>query len=65
MKKKDLVNNIMRAWDNVVESPSEQSYIDAVMHFREVRKCFPIFLTYVESTILDVVKEKIVRAWTD
>ena len=65
MKKKDLVNNIMRAWDNVVESPSEQSYIDAVMHFREVCKTFPKFLTYVESTILNQVKEKIVRAWTD
>src|SRR4030042_3476833 len=65
VKKKDLVNNIMHAWDNVVESSPEQSYIDAVMHFREVCKTFPKFLIYVESTILDVVKEKIVRAWTD
>jgi len=24
---------------------------------------FPKFLSYVESTILDVVEEKIVRAW--
>ena len=34
------------------------------MEFKNVCKDFPKFLTYVESTVLDVVKDKIVRAWT-
>ena len=33
------------------------------MRFRDVCKKIPKFLNYVESTILDVGKEKIVRVW--
>ena len=33
--------------------------------FLNVCNDFPKFLTYVESTILDVVKDKIVKAWTN
>ena len=36
-----------------------------VMHFRKVCEKYPDLLKYVESTILDQVKEKIVCAWTD
>jgi len=35
------------------------------VEFQNVCNDFPKFLTYVESTVLDVVKDKIVRAWTD
>jgi len=55
----------MRAWDVVVESPTQESYTSVLMEFQNVCKDFPKFLTYVESTVLDIVKEKIVRAWID
>jgi len=35
------------------------------MEFQDVCKDFPKFLSYVECTILDTIKEKIVRTWTD
>ena len=35
------------------------------MEFQNVCNDFPKFLTYVESTVLDVVKDKIVKAWTN
>jgi len=34
------------------------------MQFRDVCKYFPKFLDYVQSAIVDTVKEKIVRVWT-
>jgi len=49
----------------VVESPTQESYASALMEFQDVCKKFPKFLDYVQSTILDAVKKKIVRAWTN
>ncbi|GAU13383.1 hypothetical protein TSUD_126790 [Trifolium subterraneum] len=60
-----LLNTLACQWESVVESTSEQSYIDAVVEFRKVFDQYPIFLKYVETTVLDPVKEKIVRVWTD
>jgi hypothetical protein len=61
----DIVNDIMIAWDNMVESLSKESYADVVVHFRDVCKKFPKFHNYVETTILNTIKENFVRAWTD
>jgi hypothetical protein len=36
VKGSDIVNNIMRAWDDVVESPTNDSFANAVMRFRDV-----------------------------
>ena len=57
-----LIDNIMKAWENLVESLSKESYVDLVQQLRDVCKKFPEFLTYVESNILNPLKEKVVRA---
>jgi len=48
----DIVNNITRAWDDVVESPTKDSYASAVIRFRDVCEKFPKFLEYVETMYL-------------
>jgi len=48
----------------VVESPTQELYASNVMEFEDACKNFPKFLHYVQTTILDTVKDKIVRAWT-
>jgi len=65
VKHSDVVKMIMRAWDVIVESPTQELYASVLLEFQNVCNDFPKFITYVETTILDVVKEKIVRAWTD
>ena len=47
MKASDVVKNIMKAWDNVVESPTKDSYASVVMRFRDVCKILPEFLDHV------------------
>jgi len=46
-KASDVVNNIMRSYEDVVESPTKYSYTSAVTRFRYVCKKFPKFLEYV------------------
>jgi len=58
VKASDIVNNIMRAWENVVESPSKESYADVVVHLCDGCKNFPTFFNYVKTMILNTVKEK-------
>jgi hypothetical protein len=36
VKASDIVNNIMRVWDDVVEYPTKDSYASAVIRFRDV-----------------------------
>jgi hypothetical protein len=60
----DLFMKIMRVLKEVVESPTEDSYASALLKFKEVCKPFPKFLAYVETTVLNTVKKKFVRAWT-
>jgi len=43
----------------MVVSPSKESYVDVVEQLWDGRKELPKFLTYVETTILNIVKEKI------
>ena len=43
----------------------KQLYADVVINFKKVCEKYPYLLKYVESTILDQVKDKIVRAGTD
>jgi hypothetical protein len=61
----DLVKKIMRVWKEVVESPIEDSYASALLKFKEVYEPFTKFLEYVETTFLNTVKNKFVRAWTN
>jgi len=48
----------------VVEFPSKESFVDVIVQFRGVCKKFSKFPTFVETTILHIVKEKFARAWT-
>jgi alpha-glucosidase len=61
----DLLETLRLEWDSLVESSSEEEYGHAVVKFRKVFEKFPKFLNYVEETVLDPVKVKLVRAWTD
>jgi len=61
----DLVKKIMRVWKEVVESPKEDSYASALLKFKEVCEPFPMFLAYVETTVLNTVKKEFVRVWTN
>jgi len=65
VKTSGIVNNITRVWDDVDESLTKDSFASTVMRFRDVCKRIPKFLDYVETTILNSVREKIVRAWID
>jgi hypothetical protein len=60
-KHSDIVDEIMRAWKDLVESPTEESHASTLLRFKDVCKPFPKFLAYVETTILNTVKEKFVR----
>jgi len=54
----------MGARDVIFESPTQELYTSALVVFQNVCNDFTKFLTYVKSTVL-VVKDNIVRAWTD
>jgi alpha-glucosidase len=58
-KMDQLLDSLTFQWESVVESTSEEAYSHAVVEFRKVFAKFPKFVTYVEETILDPVKEKI------
>jgi len=61
----DLVKKIMRAWREVVNSPMDDSYASAWLKFKkDVCRPFPLFVKYVETTILPL-KKHFVRAWTN
>jgi len=55
----------VRAWGEVVNSPTEDSYASAWLKFKEeVYELFPMFVKYVETTVLPL-KKHFVRAWTN
>ncbi|XP_050916349.1 protein FAR1-RELATED SEQUENCE 6-like [Lathyrus oleraceus] len=60
-----IVENVMDAWNGIVNSSIKDLYVDYVMHFKKVCEKYHDLLKYVESTILDQVREKIVCALTD
>lgn len=55
----------MDAWNVILNSSKKELYVDFIIHFRKVCEKYPYLLKYVESTILDQVKENIVYAWTN
>jgi hypothetical protein len=60
-----VVKTVMAAWMDIVDFETEEAYIDNWNRFKVVGGKFPKFLEYVEKTILDPVKEKVVRFWVD
>ena len=65
IKPTSVVKTVMAAWLDIVESETEEAYIDTWTRFKVVCAKFPKFLDYVEKTILDPVKDKFVRFWVD
>ena len=63
-KNRDVVAKVVSAWKELVDFPTEESYASALLKFKEVCMPFPEFITYVETTVLNL-KEKFVRAWTN
>lgn len=63
-KSRDVVEKIVSAWKELVESLTEESYASALLKFKEVCIPFPEFIVYVETTVLNL-KKKFVRAWTN
>ncbi|XP_050893360.1 uncharacterized protein LOC127099673 [Lathyrus oleraceus] len=60
-----VVEKLSDAWNRIINSSTKEPYVDSLIHFRKVCEKYPDLLKYVESTILDQVKENIVCAWTD
>jgi hypothetical protein len=65
IKPASVVKTVMAAWLAIVDSKTEETYIDNWTLFKVVCAKFPKFLVYVEKAILDLVKEKFVRYWVD
>jgi Zn-finger protein len=53
--------NVNAAWENIVDSTSEEEYNSSVNTFKERYGYWSEFIEYVESTILGPIKEKFVR----
>jgi len=62
VKPSEIVDTISHAGEKVVESPNKELYASNVMEFQDACKNFLKFLHYVQTTILDTVKVKTVRA---
>ncbi|XP_058755172.1 uncharacterized protein LOC131628348 [Vicia villosa] len=60
-----IVDQMMDAWDRVANSSTKELNAYAVLQFRKICEKYPDLLKYIESTILDKVKEKFVCVWTD
>lgn len=60
-----VVEKIIDAQNRIINYSTKELYAGSVIHFRKVCEKYPDLLKYVQSTILDRVKEKIVYAWTD
>ncbi|MCI36295.1 hypothetical protein A2U01_0057517, partial [Trifolium medium] len=54
-KATEMYEDIMAAWENILDSETEE-YADSVLVFLELCTEFPIFVDYVENTILGPMK---------
>ncbi|XP_050886362.1 uncharacterized protein LOC127091721 [Lathyrus oleraceus] len=60
-----VVEKLMNAWNHIINSSIIELYTDSIMHFRKVCEKYPDLFKYVESTILDQMKENFFCAWTN
>jgi hypothetical protein len=65
VRQSEVWNKITNAFRDLLDSPTEKDYIDSVMEFRKLCARWPKFTQYVEETVLDTNKEKVVRNWVD
>ncbi|CAJ2651984.1 unnamed protein product, partial [Trifolium pratense] len=64
-KQGEVVRNIMSHFYEVLNSPTEEAYAEAVLKFRTVCERWPRFYNYVKNTVLDTDEKKVVSAWTN
>ncbi|GAU16259.1 hypothetical protein TSUD_298910 [Trifolium subterraneum] len=55
--------NLEKAFMHLLTSDTIDVYGDRLMEFRELCKKWPKLLRYIEETVLDTDKEKVVHAW--
>lgn len=65
IKPNSMVKTIMRSWEDIVDSDTEEAYVDNYNQFKVVCEKWPMFMEYVECKILGSVKEKIVKFWVN
>jgi len=65
IKSGSVVKTVMAASMDIVDSETGEAYIDNWNQLKVVCGKFPKFLEYVEKTILDPVKDKVVKSWVD
>lgn len=65
VKAADVVKRVMKAFDSVVFSSTEEEYLETVDEFNKICAQWPRFLEYVQETVWKTDKEKLVYAWTD
>jgi len=55
----------MLEWEDIMNSDTEQAYVDNCNWFKVVCKKISKFMEYVENTVLGPVKEKAVKFWVN
>jgi len=61
LKSTEVMKTVIFACEDIVNSDTEQAYIDNCNKLKVVCNKFPMFLEYVEITILGPMKEKVVK----
>jgi len=49
VKNREVVEKVVIAWRELVESPTEESYASNLLKFKEICMSFSEFITYVET----------------
>ncbi|GAU41861.1 hypothetical protein TSUD_366080 [Trifolium subterraneum] len=65
VKQEIVWENLEKAFMHLLYSDTIDVYGDRLMEFRELCKKWPRLLRYIEETVLDTDKEKVVCAWVD
>ncbi|PNX59023.1 protein FAR1-related sequence 5-like, partial [Trifolium pratense] len=65
VKASEMRETVCLAFTDVLDSSTEDEYAENVLKFRKLRERWPKFVRYVEETILDTNKERVVSAWMD
>lgn len=57
--------NVMDAWEILLQSPDEESYLEHLKNFTNQCTHFKLLVDYVQNTWLMPFKEKFVHAWVN
>ncbi|KAK2369948.1 protein FAR1-RELATED SEQUENCE [Trifolium repens] len=60
-----VVNMATNSFIAILDAQTHDDYAEAVVEFRKVCAKWPIFLTYIQKTIIDTDKKKVANAWTN